>query len=72
MCIVICAHDYVGQVTLLVASMAASACRSRRTTSSFPILAALISSVSSLSCQNTKDNGEPKIKNHQTDYSKID
>ena len=71
MFIVICAHDYAGQVTSLVASMAAPACRSRQTTTFFPNLAALISSVSSLSCQNTKDNGEPKIKNHQTDNSKI-
>jgi hypothetical protein len=53
MCIVICAHDYVGQVTLLVASMADPACRSRQTTSSFPNLAALISKV--LSEMNRKD-----------------
>ena len=47
--IAICSHAYVCQVTGLVASMAAPTCRSRQTISSFPNLAALISSVSPLS-----------------------
>ena len=43
-------HCYVGQVTSLVASMAAPACRSREATSTFPNLAALMSKVSSFPC----------------------
>ena len=61
--IVICAHDNVGQVTLLVASMADPVCRIGQTTSSFPNLAALISSVSSLSCQSRTEKiiGKPLV-----------
>ena len=47
---ILCSYSDVCQVTSLAASMAAPACRSRKTTSLFPTLAALINKESSFSC----------------------